>query len=211
MLSLFECITHSSSMSLEEITLSALVNWIFHAFNWGILWLIGFYFCHHYFHVQYDCSTSYFMKTPYIDTLQILLIPPFVATKLHPHCFFFVLFLWPNRWLHHIRCAIFLNDVINPHMSVKLWYLSTRRTLMCVLCNKASRLLRSDTRDFLLILWFDIKHTHRDTQHTQGPVDWHTHINTYLHHLLYAHSIRCYKTRFLVWNTNNTYRDNVNK
>ena len=37
------------------------------------------------------------------------------------------------------------------------------------------------------------KHTtthskHTNTQHTQGPVDWHTHINTYLHNVLFAHS-----------------------
>ena len=32
-LSLFECIMHSSSLSLEEIKLIAIVNWIFHGSN----------------------------------------------------------------------------------------------------------------------------------------------------------------------------------
>ena len=30
--------------------------------------------------------------------------------------------------------------------------------------------------------------THKDTQHTQDPVDWHTNINIHLHQLLCAHS-----------------------
>ena len=104
---------------------------------------------------------------------------------------------------------------------------------------------------FLLVLWFDITHTnthtHEDTQHTQGPVNWHAHINIYLYHLLCSHSsylyytewithwyqkftfhnvfsfqklcackviyllIRCYESRFFLWNTNNTDRNGVNK
>ena len=82
-------------------------------------------------------------------------------------------------------------------------------------------------------------HTYK---HTEGPIDWHTHINIYLHHLLCTNSsylyyiewtiywyqkftifylyymvkvihllIRCYKTRFFIWNTNNTDRNGVNK
>ena len=51
---------------------------------------------------------------------------------------------------------------------------SIRRTLMCVLCNKASNLLRSDTCDFLLVSWYDITHTHTRT-HT------HTHTHTQIH------------------------------
>ena len=61
--------------------------------------------------------------------------------------------------------------------------LSTRWTLMCVLCNKASSLMRCDTeRDILPVLWFDITHknththTHTHKHHTQGPVDWRNHI-----------------------------------
>ena len=55
---------------------------------------------------------------------------------------------------------------------VKPWYLSTRRTLMCVLCNKVSSLLGSDTwYGFLLVLWFNITHTNTHT-HT------HTHKHT---------------------------------
>ena len=86
------------------------------------------------------------------------------------------------------------------YRSTHLWiHLSTRRTLMCVLCNKASSLLRSSTCDFLLVLWFDITHTQIQTQHTQGPVHWHTHINTYLHHLLFVHSSYLYYTEWKIY------------
>ena len=40
-------------------------------------------------------------------------------------------------------------------------------------------------------------HTQTHTRHTQGPVDWHTHINTYLHHLLCAYSSYLYYTEWL--------------
>ena len=41
---------------------------------------------------------------------------------------------------------------------------------------------------FFDMISYTQKQTHKDTQHTQGPVDLHTHINIYLHHLLRAHS-----------------------
>ena len=100
------------------------------------------------------------------------------------------------------------------------------------------------------LIWYHTHtntHTHEDTQHTQGPVNWHAHINIYLYHLLCSHSsylyytewithwyqkctfhnvfsfqklcackviyllIRCYESRFFLWNTNNTDRNGVNK
>ena len=54
-----------------------------------------------------------------------------------------VLFLSLNGWTHHIWCAILLND--NMDLYVQPWYLSSLGTLMCVLCNKASNLLGSET------------------------------------------------------------------
>ena len=66
---------------------------------------------------------------------------------------------------------------------------------VCVLCNKASNLLRSDTTWFftgtLIISHTQTEHsTH--TEHTQGVVDWHTHTVIYLQHLLCAHSSYLY-------------------
>ena len=53
---------------------------------------------------------------------------------------------------------------------------STRKTLLCIFCNKASSLLRSDTMAFC---WYSdlLSHTHKrkyghiDTQHTQRLID----------------------------------------
>ena len=42
-------------------------------------------------------------------------------------------------------------------------------------------------------------HTHTDTQHTQVPVDWHTHINISLHHLLCAHSSYLYCIEWIIY------------
>ena len=79
------------------------------------------------------------------------------------------------------------SDWIGDHISFNMCfahlescYFSTRRTLLCVLCNKVSSLLRSDTYcSLLLVLWFDMTQTHEDTYHSQGPIDWHTYINIY--------------------------------
>ena len=50
MLSLFESITCLSLIHLEEIKLIAIVNGFF---DMSDFWrLVGFCFCHHYFHIQ---------------------------------------------------------------------------------------------------------------------------------------------------------------
>ena len=134
------------------------------------------------------------MKTHYIayppPLFQNFSTPPpsMSCPTLTPTAHSVVLFLWLNGWSHYIWCAILLKDIIDVHMSSLM-------TLMHVLCNKASSLQRSDTGcGFSLVLWFDLllthkhRHTHKDTQHTQGSVDGHTHINIYLHQLLCAHS-----------------------
>ena len=57
-------------------------------------------------------------------------------------------------------CFILLNDIMDLHMW--MWSLGIRRTLRCVLGNKLSNLLRSDTwGGFLLVLSFDITQTHK--------------------------------------------------
>ena len=116
-----------------------------------------------------------------------------VTSNLHPNCFF----CCPAslaKWVScHIWCAILLNNNMDLHMSS----LGTRRTLMCVLCKNVSGLPRSDICSFLLVLWFDIANKQTHTQHTQRPVDWHTHINEYLHHLLCAQSSCLYYIKWL--------------
>ena len=70
---------------------------------------------------------------------------------------------------------------------------------VCFMQQGIKFILSSDTCVFLLVLWFDITHTHthththtKYTQHTQGPVDWQTHINLYLCQLLCTYSSYLY-------------------
>ena len=75
-----------------------------------------------------------------------------------------ILFLWLNGWSYHIWCAILLNDNMDLHMSLGTL---VPEGLWCVLCNKASKLLRSDTQCvYLLLLWFDITDKHTNTHST---------------------------------------------
>ena len=51
--------------------------------------------------------------------------------------------------------------------------------------------------------WFFVStmiwnHTDKGTQHTQGPVDWHTHTNTHYHHLLCSHSSYLYYIEWII-------------
>ena len=74
---------------------------------------------------------------------------------------------------------------------VEPWYHSTRRTLLCDLCNNASNLRRLDTCGLLLVLWFDIMHTHRHTVDTGAVILTHpyNYINTICHVVIVAASV----------------------
>ena len=76
MLSLFECITHSLSLSIEELKLFAIVNWILHVSKRLRLFMVPFkynlillrysssdsvYFYHHYFCIQYNCYSQNYL------------------------------------------------------------------------------------------------------------------------------------------------------
>ena len=119
--------------------------------------------------------------------------PPTLTATAHYVTFFSRL----NGWSCHIWCAILLNDIMDVHMS-------SLKTLMHVSCNNASSLLSSDIWcGFFLYsdLISDIhthKHTHKDTQHTSGPVDWHTHVSLYLHQVLCAHSSYLYCNKWII-------------
>ena len=82
------------------------------------------------------------------------------------------------------------------------WHL---RTLQCVfLCNKAS-VYWVLTHDMVFCWYSDLvshthlhtltqTHTHKDTQHTQGSIDWHIHINICYYNLLFAQTSHLYYT-----------------
>ena len=104
-----------------------------------------------------------------------------------------VLFLWLNGWSRHIWCAILLNDNMDLHMS-------NLGTLVpegpwCVLCSKSHN---------VVFYWYSdlVSHTqtHKHTQHTQGPVDWQTLINIYLHQYIYWHCYVLTATTFITLN-----------
>ena len=70
----------------------------------------------------------------------------------------------PNKTTRHIWCVILLNGVMDLNM-LRL-VTSTTRTLWSLLCNKVSVYLRSNIwRSFLLVLWFAIIQTNKDTAH----------------------------------------------
>ena len=74
------------------------------------------------------------------------------------------------------------------------WYLGTRTTLMCflqqgVMFTEVWHIMRFFTGT---LIWY-----HTQTQYTQGPADWHTHINVYLHHLLCAQKSYFYHIKWL--------------
>ena len=100
-----------------------------------------------------------------------------------------VLFLWLNGWLHHIWCAVLLNDIMDLHeLSLGTF---VPEGFWCILCNKASSLLRS-SHNVVLCWYSDLilhTHTHKYTNtHTQryiahsGASRLHTLRNIYLHH-----------------------------
>ena len=122
---------------------------------------------------------------------------PSLPSSLSPNhtVLFVVLFLWLNGWSHHIWCAILLNDNMNLHM-FSLGTLVPEGTWW-VFYSTRSQVYWGLTHNVVFYCYSDffITHTqmHKNTQHTQGPVDWHTYINIYLHHLLCAHgSYLCY-------------------
>ena len=118
--------------------------------------------------------------TPPFSNFAQLHSPSLLLPSPKPTALSVALFLQLNRWLRYNWFGILLNDTMDLYM------LSLRKFVSegpwCV---------------SLLVLWFDITHTNTQT-HTQtystlcGPVDWHTHINIYLHHLLCAKSSYLY-------------------
>ena len=106
-----------------------------------------------------------------------------------------VLFLWLNGGSYHIWCAILLNDNMDLHMSIL-------GTLVpegpwCVFPATRRQVYWGLTHNLVYYRYSDFVITHKHTQLTQGPVDWHTHINIYLHQLLCAHDSYPYYIKWL--------------
>ena len=105
-----------------------------------------------------------------------------VASNPHAHCSFWCLASLAE-WviMPHLMC--YFIDIMDLHMS-------SFGTLIpegpwCVFYATRRQVYWGLTYSVVFCWYFDlISYAHNDTQ---GPVDWHTHINIYLHHLC-AHS-----------------------
>ena len=99
------------------------------------------------------------------------LIPCPIASNLHPIALFVALFLWLNEWLCHFSCFL-LNDIVYLHM------LSLGTLVPEGLCKfyKRCQVYWGLTYN-VVFCWYSDLISH--TQHSQDPIDWHAHINTY--------------------------------
>ena len=88
-----------------------------------------------------------------------------IAFILQPHCSFrFLVFLAEWVIVPHLMCHLIILRIYICYLQIYI-YLNIRRTLLNVLCNKASSLLRSNTCAFC---WYSdlISQTQRHTAHS---------------------------------------------
>ena len=110
--------------------------------------------------------TPYFMKTPCI-----LFIFPFL--KFYPTTPLFLLLCFFGWMCHkvsscHIQCIILIHDFMDLNLLGLRWCLITSSTLLCFMkqgINFTEGLTLMTW--FLLLLWFDIKHTDKHTYRTR--------------------------------------------
>ena len=119
-------------------------------------------------------NTPYLMKIPYITYTPLFLILTNPLPNLHPTALFVNLFL---SIVDRATFDVLFYSKILGSTHVKPWYNSTRKILLCVLCNKVSSLSRSDIFGFYTstLIWY-FTHIQRHTAHS-GLIDWHTHLN----------------------------------
>ena len=141
---------------------------------------------------------------PYLWKFRLYCLSPLIASNppllspstSTPATLSVVLFFWLNGWSRHIWCSILLNDVMDLHMSSLSilvpeghWcmFYATRRQVYWGLTHNV---VFAGT-----LIWY---HTHTNTQHTQGPLDWDTHINIHLHHLLRSYGSYLYYNEWII-------------
>ena len=106
------------------------------------------------------------MKTPIY-----LAYPPFFKFCSTSSPALFVALFLCLAWVNMLHLTFYSTKLYNGSTHAELWKLSTRGTLMSVLCNKASSLLRSNTwHVFLPVTWFDITHNTPRGQYTDTPI-----------------------------------------
>ena len=144
-----------------------------------------------------------------------------------PAALFVVLLYCLSGWLIMVHLMYYFTEWYYESAHVRPWYLSTRRTLACVLCTKVSCF-----RKVWHITWFFAgcwysnlilqthTHTRTHTTHTLAGANRLTHPYEYILtppvassqqlSLLKWMNKRCNETIFFLWNTNTNIND-VNK
>ena len=116
---------------------------------------------------------------------------------LTPTALYLVMFLWLNKW----SCHIWLMCYFTYYLII--WVYTCQASLpkyekdldVCFMQQGVSFTAFGHIRFFSgTLIWY---HTQKHTEHTQEPVDWHTHMNIYLHHLLCAHSSYLFYIKWL--------------
>ena len=147
MLSLFECITRFSSLSIEEIKLFAIVNWIFHVSDFlrlfimsfkYILQRIVFYLYRRYFHIQYNCCSKNYLLLLVYDNFLLLLHAQkdslyLYLSKNASYVFDYFFFFRPSISYHysHEKNTYFLKTKIyyTSSKSIEKYYLQGNHSL----------------------------------------------------------------------------------
>ena len=146
-------------------------------------------------------NTTYVMKTLQYFLLQLFKILSNSSSPSPPN-FTSAVNFWSlvclTEWviMPHLMCYFSFDDIMVLYMSCFGTLVPERPCYMFdatrnqVYWSLTHNVIFSGT-----LIWYH-KHiyTHKDIQHTQGPIDWHTHINIYQHHLAYAHSRYLYYT-----------------
>ena len=124
--------------------------------------------------------------------------PPHQLPTSTPTVLSVVLFIWLIGWSRHIWCAI----LINANMDLHVWGIGNivPEGRWCVFYTTRRQVHWGLTYNVFFYWYYDlISHTqtHEQSQHTHGRVDWHHHVDKYLHHLLCGHSIYLYYIKWL--------------
>ena len=133
-------------------------------------------------------NTPLYCLSPLFQTLSTTTPPQFPCDIQPPPPLFFLLscfFSWMGDWLHHIWCVILLNDNIDLHMSSLV---SLVPEGLCFLHQKECVFYAIRHQ----VYWGQIHQIHLISY-----VDWYTHINIYLHQLLFAHSSYLFYIKWL--------------
>ena len=131
-------------------------------------------------------TTLYYLPNPLPPFSNFITPPPYFSLQTPPPLLF-LLSCWMGDRATFDVFYFLLNYIMDLHM------LSLGTVVpegpWCVFYSTRHQVYWGLTHN-VTFCWYPglISHTLKHTQHTQGPLEWHIHINIYLHHLLCTHS-----------------------